>query len=52
MRFLVITDDATPADLQQAIMHLRKKQRAACIPSTAAEYAADIDELLEMLPRA
>lgn len=40
-------DDADQATLREAITALRAKQRAAVIPSTAAEYGARVDELLE-----
>lgn len=46
---LRVTDDSTADDLREAITHLRAKQRAAVIPSTAAEYGAAVDELLDML---
>jgi hypothetical protein len=49
MRYLVITDDASPDDLREAITHLREKQRRACIPSTRDELNADINELLDLL---
>jgi hypothetical protein len=44
---LTITDDSTRADLAEAINHLRAKQRRCVIPSTAAEIADDIDDLLD-----
>lgn len=46
MRYLVITDDATRDDLEEAIRNLRAKQQRACIESTRQEIADDIDELL------
>lgn len=46
---LVVTDDATPDQLRAAITALRDKQRRAVIPSTAAEYGAAVDELLDRL---
>ena len=49
MRYLVITDDASPDDLRESITNLRTKQRACCIPSTRDELDADISELLDML---
>ncbi len=49
MRYLVIEDDASREDICEAITNLRAKQLRCCIPSTAAEVGADIDELLEML---
>jgi hypothetical protein len=48
-RYLVVTDDATPADICEAITNLRAKQRAACIESTRREIGADVDELLDLL---
>ena len=51
MRYLVISDDATPDDIREAINHLRAKQLRCVIASTRAEVAADIDELLDLLPR-
>jgi hypothetical protein len=48
-RYLVVTDDATPADICEAITNLRAKQRRAVIPSTAAEIGEEIDELLDWL---
>lgn len=44
---LPLADDADQATLRAAITALRAKQRAAVIPSTAAEYAAAVDALLE-----
>lgn len=49
MRYLVVEDDADVPTLCEAIVHLRARQLACVIPSTAAEVAADVDELLEML---
>lgn len=49
MRYLTITDDASPDDLREAITHLRAKQRTACIQSTRDELDADINELLDAL---
>lgn len=49
MRFLVVTDDADRATLEEAISNLRAKQLAAVIQSTRDELAADIDELLDLL---
>jgi hypothetical protein len=49
MRYLLVDDSATTEELREAITHLRRRQRCACIPSTAAEIGADIDELLEIL---
>ena len=39
----------TRAEIQAAIVALRGRQRGACIPSTAREYAADVDVLLDKL---
>lgn len=44
-----VPDDATPEQVRDAITALRAKQRAAVIPSTAREYGAAIDELLERI---
>ena len=49
MRHVILAPDASQADIYAAISELREKQRTACIPSTAAEYGDDIDELLERL---
>jgi hypothetical protein len=49
MRYLLVDDSATTEELREAITHLRRRQRCACIPSTAAEIGADIDELLDLL---
>jgi hypothetical protein len=49
MRFLLVNDDATAAELREAIVHLRAKQLRSCIPSTYEEIGADIDELIDML---
>ena len=46
-----IPDDATPEQIHAGIRALRAKQRAAVIPSTADEYGAAIDELLDRLAR-
>jgi hypothetical protein len=51
MRYLVISDGATPEDIHAAIQQLRAKQLSCVIASTRAEVAADIDELLDLLPR-
>lgn len=51
MRFLLINDDATAAELREAIVHLRAKQRRACIQSTRDEIGADIDALLDLLAK-
>jgi hypothetical protein len=51
MRYLIVNEDATPAELCEAIANLRIKQRHAVIPSTRDEIGEEIDELLEMLPR-
>ncbi|MBZ5736480.1 hypothetical protein K8Z61_18470 [Nocardioides sp. TRM66260-LWL] len=48
-RFIVIRDDAGPADIYAAITALREKQKRACIPSTRDEIQTDIDELLDLL---
>lgn len=44
---LRLPDPATRADLGLAIAALRARQRAAVIPSTAAEIGAEIDALLD-----
>lgn len=49
---LRVTDDSTREEIAEAITHLRARQRAAVIPSTAAEIGAVIDELLEDWGRA
>lgn len=49
---LVITEDSTRADLEEAIGNLRAKQLRCCIPSTAAEVGHVIDELLDAWPDA
>lgn len=51
MRYLLIDGTETPEDLREAIVTLRAKQRLACIASTRAEIGADIDELIDLLPR-
>lgn len=48
MRFVLIRDNATREDIEEAITALRDKQRRACIASTRAEIGEDIDELLDM----
>jgi hypothetical protein len=47
LRFIVISDDADTDALDAAITVLVIKKGRACIPSTADEIQADIDELLE-----
>lgn len=49
MRYLRITDDATPEDIREAIANLRAKQRACALAEIRDDIGADIDELLEML---
>lgn len=51
MRYLIVGDDADPATIREAIGQLRAKQLRACIQSTRDEIQADIDELLDLLPR-
>ena len=51
MRFVLIRDDASLADIDEAIVNLRAKQRKACIPSTRDEIGQDIDELLDLRTR-
>lgn len=46
---LVITDDSPRSELEEAIGHLRAKQRAVFDPQVKAELQASIDELLDML---
>lgn len=48
VRFLVITDDADRAQLEEAVAHLRTKQQRCVIASTREEIQADIDELIEL----
>ena len=43
-RYVLITDDAAPEDIREAIAILRTKQRAC-----SEDIGADIDELLDML---
>jgi hypothetical protein len=47
MSLLVVTDDATRAELEEAIGHLRQRQLRAVIASTKVEIADEIDVLLE-----
>lgn len=48
VRFLRVTDEVTRPDLEQAIAHLRAKQRRCKMATYRAELAADIDELLDL----
>jgi hypothetical protein len=48
VRFLVIRDDASLADIDDALHALRDKQRRAVIASTRDEIGEDIDELLDL----
>ena len=48
-RYLVITDDASPEDLREAILNLRAKQRACCVALIRDEIDADVNELLDLL---
>lgn len=52
MTVIRVTDDATRADLAEAIGHLRARQLGAVIPSTAAEIGVEIDALLEAWAKA
>lgn len=47
MSVLRITDDATQADIAEAIGHLRDKQRRAELDTTRAEVQTEIDALLD-----
>lgn len=49
MRYLVITDDASPDDIREAITNLRAKQRACSLSEIRDDISGDIDELLDML---
>ena len=49
MRYLVITDDATPEDIREAITNLRTKQRACSLSEIREDIGADLDELLDLL---
>lgn len=49
MKHLLLVGDETPDDLRAAIVNLRAEQRRQVIPSTAREYAEDIDELIDLL---
>lgn len=51
MKHLLLTGDETPEDICAAITNLRDQQRRQVVASTAREYADDIDELIELLPR-
>ena len=44
---VTVTDDSTRADLELCIGYLRDKQRRSVIPSTAQEYADEVDRLLD-----
>jgi hypothetical protein len=46
---MTTTSSRTRAQIQAEIVVLRGKQRHACIPSTAREYAEDADRLLDEL---
>lgn len=48
MRFLRITDDATPDELAEAAYNLRAKQERVKDPVVKAELSAAIDELLDL----
>lgn len=49
MRYLVITDDAAPEDIREAIANLRTKQRACSLSEIREDIGRDIDELLDLL---
>lgn len=49
MRFLIVGDEASTTDLEQAIVSLRDKRKHAVIESTRREIDEDIDEVLDML---
>lgn len=48
---LVITDDSTPAEITEAISHLRAKQRLVQVQQVHDELEDDINALLDRLPR-
>lgn len=48
MKHLLLTGDETPEDICAAITNLRTEQRRQVIASTAREFAADIDELIDL----
>lgn len=49
MRYLRITDDASPEELREAIANLRAKQQACSLSEIREDISADIDELLDLL---
>lgn len=51
MKILRVTDDSTPAEITEAIGHLRQRQRI--VEGVDAEaIGLAIDDLLDQLPRA
>lgn len=49
MRYLILTGDESDDDLKAAILNLRHEQQRQVIASTEREYAADVDELIDLL---
>ena len=51
MSLLRITDESTPADIAEAISHLRARQRIVRDQQVRDEISDAIDEMLDLLPR-
>lgn len=49
MAILVVNDDSTPAEIREAIGHLRERQRRCQLAETRDSLARAIDDLLELL---
>ena len=47
MAHVIVTPDSSRVEIEEAVRHLREKQRRCVIPSTANEVGAEIDALLE-----
>lgn len=48
MRFILVGDEATREDLEQAMLNLRAKRREVQVEQFRAEIDADVDELIEL----
>lgn len=48
LHFVVVTEDSTREDLEQAMTHLRAKARRCKLATYRAEIAEDIDDLIDL----
>ena len=52
MRYVIVNEQSTRAELEAALVQLSEKVKRACIESTKRECREDQDECLELRARA